>query len=689
MQRLRLLNIEEQKVKSEQDYKNVVLDNKNWFPSNHIIIEENKIKKVNDQVTYISYRESNNSYSIQPTNQILQFIKSYNEIEVDFYGTVEGNCIVDLYLFTYKQQSKYQTHSIALNSTVTLTVDDIDSIRLAIRISGQGKFELSKLEIKPNFPYRTAKQGSKLKKTVHAKDITVAMVVDEFTFESLKYECNAVYLSPNTWRETLENCNPDIFFCESAWAGIDPDIREWRGKIYSSINFKNENRKELLQILQYCKDRGIKTVFWNKEDPSHYEDKIHNFVDTAVKFDYIFTTSEECVERYKQEYNHKNVFPLMFAVQPKLFNPIETCERKDEVIFAGSYYRQHPARCIEMDKIFDLVLINDMKLLIYDRQYYNDDLNHKFPEKYNKYILPRLSYTKLDKAYKGSKYAININTETESKTMFARRVFELMASNTLVISNYSKGLDNNFGDLLCLLNGSEHDQEKLTLFSTSDYRKQRLKALRYVLLNHTYEDRFSFILETIGYKISKSPMMVTIIVFVKSDEELEEVLFLFSNQTYQNKKMLIVNTTNDNLQTASWSAKYGNNYIDFSDIDMLTKFTNLDALIESDFITIMDINYYYGPQYLTDMLLSYKYLDHDTIIAKDPSQAQYSFVSSCPLYTAVLPTKALHFLDPLSSNKENLVMKLHQIGFKVFNIDEFNVLSPENNNLQNQSKITV
>ena len=48
--------------------------------------------------------------------------------------------------------------------------------------------------------------------------------------------------------------------------------------------------------------------------------------------------------------------------------------------------------------------------------------------------------------YKESEFGLNFNTVTDSNTMFARRVFELMASNTVVLSNYSKGVYRLFKD---------------------------------------------------------------------------------------------------------------------------------------------------------------------------------------------------------------------------------------------------
>ena len=97
------------------------------------------------------------------------------------------------------------------------------------------------------------------------KDIKVAVIVDEFTYNSFKEEFNTVVIEPDNWLELFEKEKPDLFFCESAWSGVDSKRRPWMGKIYSSTNFKNENRLILLSILEYCKNNSIPTIFWNKE----------------------------------------------------------------------------------------------------------------------------------------------------------------------------------------------------------------------------------------------------------------------------------------------------------------------------------------------------------------------------------------------------------------------------------------
>ena len=137
------------------------------------------------------------------------------------------------------------------------------------------------------------------------KSIRVAMIADEFTYNSFKHECVALPIEPGNWKQIFKKEKPEIFFCESAWSGADSEKRPWKGRVYASCNFKYNNRRELFKILKYCKRKNIPTVFWNKEDPSHYDDKVHNFVKTAILFDYIYTTAEECIEGYKQQCGHR------------------------------------------------------------------------------------------------------------------------------------------------------------------------------------------------------------------------------------------------------------------------------------------------------------------------------------------------------------------------------------------------
>lgn len=427
-----------------------------------------------------------------------------------------------------------------------------------------------------------------------AKQLNVAMIVDEFTYNSFKFECNALPIEPSNWQKIFRENHIDMLFCESAWSGVDSVKRPWKGQVYSSINFKNENRGVLLSILEYCNKNNIPTVFWNKEDPTHYDDKVHNFVDTAIKFDYIFTTDCECVERYKNEYGHKNVYSLMFATQPKLFNPIEKYNRTDEIIFAGSWYKEHPNRCIEMGGILDNIIKSNYKLKIYNRYSDSDDPNHIFPERFKEYLNPCLSHAHMDVVYKSSKYALNINTVTRSDTMFARRVFELMSSNTLVLSNYSKGMEELFGNNVIFINGEEN-------IDLSGADEKRINCLYNVLKYHTYSNRFSQILNEAGIDYIEEDNTVAIIYRIANVNDAEKSYNHFISINYKNKKAyfflkeqcdledsreILVKYESSDIMVVyeSYYKKYGDNlkiecvYFAFANTEMDTEFINKAVL---------------------------------------------------------------------------------------------------------------
>lgn len=325
------------------------------------------------------------------------------------------------------------------------------------------------------------------------KDVRVAAILDEFSYNSFKFDCDLVHLEPESWKEQIQAHQPDVFLCESAWSGRNSVTRPWQGRIYASTNFNTENRKELIEILAYCESIGIPTVFWNKEDPSHYDDKVHNFVDTALRFDHIFSTDLATVQRYRQEHGHPSVHVLPFGVQPRLFNPIvKQNTRSSDVIFAGSWYSNHVERSKDMNSMFSSVLDAGRNLKIYDRFYDSDDTKHLFPKEYAKYCVPPVSGENMAKVYKESDIGITINTETNSPTMFARRIFELAACNTYIISNYSKGVESFFGENVLYLDQKPNGLELLT---EEEMQQARAANLKLVLENHTYRHRLAEILE--------------------------------------------------------------------------------------------------------------------------------------------------------------------------------------------------
>lgn len=358
------------------------------------------------------------------------------------------------------------------------------------------------------------------------KEVQVAIICDEMTFEGFKNECQCVFVTPANWMTVFRNVKPDIFFCESAWSGIKPYDNCWRGRIYKSNKTKFENRKDLLNILDFCHRNDIPTVFWNKEDPTFFGDQEHNFVDTALLFDYIYTTSVECVAKYRQ-LGHKRVDTLMFGFAPKLFNPIGRNSDMKKAVFAGSWYNDQTERCQDMEKVFDSVLKAGLELQIFDRHWETNNPINRFPDKYQDYIHKGVSFNKLNELLKTAEYGININTVKHSKTMFARRVFEMMASGLMVISNESEGMRELFGEDIWFVDHS---------FDINHIEESRRNNFRQVFLHHTCRHRLQKVMLSAGVlTVCIEPVVWVIYPSGKNEESKRH----FERITYKSKKGVI------------------------------------------------------------------------------------------------------------------------------------------------------
>ncbi len=413
------------------------------------------------------------------------------------------------------------------------------------------------------------------------KKLRVAAIMDEFTYYCYAPECDLMQVTPDNFREELSGFEPDLLFIESVWRGKD---NLWRFKLH-------DNMEAITALTGYCHEKGIPVMFWSKEDPVHFG----VFIRTAALADFVFTTDADCIELYKAHLGHDNVFYLPFAAQPAQHNPIEEYKRQDKFCFAGSFYVKYQER----SKVFlELApLFKEHGLDIYDRNYKKGETdtnsqttsvaspivqNYYFPEELRGCILGGLHYSEISRAYKGYKYGINMTSMVQSGFMFARRAFELLACNTVTVSNYSRGLELFFGDLLIASDKKERMKEKLDLFcgKESDYRRYRLAGLRHVLGAHLYEDRLERIADKVLGRSIKRPLPEILVVCFEDDKRIRE---MFEKQTYEKKSLLI------------------------ADAD-----TELMGL-SFDFVTVFSPQDYYGKNYLTDLALSTRFSSESVV----------------------------------------------------------------------------
>ena len=409
-----------------------------------------------------------------------------------------------------------------------------------------------------NIPFGNDEEAASPFKTEcnELKKLKVAAVMDAFTLGNFRDECQLMQITADNWLEEMESFKPDLFFLESAWEGKD---KSWYKKVANGS-------KELYDLTNYCHEKGIPVIFWNKEDPVYTD----TFISAASCADFVFTTDFDCISRYKRTLQHNNVYLLHFSAQPKVHNPIEMHDRKDKFCFAGAYYHRYKDRSRVFDAFAD-VFEKGKGLDIYDRNLGSARPEHAFPQRYNKMIVGNLKPEDIHIAYKGYNYGINMNSVNQSQTMFARRVYELLASNTVSVGNYSRGTKNLFGDLTICTDSAYAMEKHLHkyCYEPEDYRKYRLLGLRKVLKDNLCEDRLGFIAKCVFNKEMRRKMPDIYVLTDNSDA--------FTKQTYENKYLA----------------------------------SSFEEIPDDAFVAVMNKDDYYSENYLLDLALSVRYSDCD------------------------------------------------------------------------------
>lgn len=430
--------------------------------------------------------------------------------------------------------------------------------------------------------------------------LRIACILDEFSFASYAPEAKFTQLTPGGWQSELEEIKPDMLFVESAWRGKED---QWGSKV-------GHCSAELQGIVAWCRDHSVPTAFWNKEDPVHFE----TFLNTAHQFDYVFTTDIDCIHRYKGALGHDRVQLLPFACQPRQHNPIETYSRKNAFCFAGAYYVRYPERTADLSRMV-AELSSWRPFEIYDRNYGKTDPNYQFPPEYSPFIVGNLPFDQIDKAYKGYRYAINLNSIKQSQSMFARRVYELLASNTVTVSNYSRGVRLMFGDLVFC---SDEPGEILRRLKRWEERPDgldplRLAALRKVMMEHTYARRLSTVVSAMIQDGPVSVGMPHVVLVGKAETEAEAraLIATFDRQGYQAKTMLLavaagvagrLDTKRDDIQFIE-ATEAGSKTL----LELLPQGVRVCGVCAGD---------YYGAHYVEDLVIATTYSDA-RVIGKD------------------------------------------------------------------------
>lgn len=332
--------------------------------------------------------------------------------------------------------------------------------------------------------------------TVQLSSLRVGVIGDEFTRSTLEDAFKVELLKRSTWRDQLSS-EPklDMVFVESAWEG---NAGDWhRGVGY----YSDEESADLRELLEVAQEKGIPTVFWNKEDPVHFA----RFEPNAALFNHVFTTDANMIPRYLNVDGCRNltVSALPFYVQPKLHNPLPVeREFKHSIAYAGSYYGdRYKERSEGLERLLEASNKYDMD--IYDRQASNPDSPYKFPEAYRHAVRGGLPYSEVVESYKSHVAHLNVNSVLNSPTMFSRRVVEIPACGGIVLSAYGRGISETLGSNIANSNEMKDYRAWLHDWMTSPVGRlnEIWRQMRTVYRSHTTDSALAIVARTAGVPV--------------------------------------------------------------------------------------------------------------------------------------------------------------------------------------------
>lgn len=406
---------------------------------------------------------------------------------------------------------------------------------------------------------------------------TVGIIADIYMYNFYKdVFSEVVYLAPDNIKEVLRRYDFDLIIYSTCWKGINNE--EWRG-----LKFREKPINALEEILKYCKERKVTTIFQSIEDPSNYD----YFLPIAIKFDYIFTSDTDCIDKYIADCSHDRVYYGEYGANPQLNNPIGSRRFiENAVFFAGSYPARYQERCQDMNIVMDSVVATKGSLVIADRNYTSTDNSVAFPVKFSGNIFPPIDHSLLQKVHKLFRHNLNFNSIKNSPTMCAMRVYELQAQGCNLISNYADSVFNKFPNVRTLPKEADLSFDLAANETWYEYY-MRIYALRNVMTDKTSFDVVRTMMECIGYTKLEDCPPAKIALICQPEITDEQVRLFIQQQSYQAVTPVVLQSVD------SW-----NEFCLKNDISYFIWFNS---------------SFQYGRYFLQDLLNGFKYTDQDYI----------------------------------------------------------------------------
>ncbi len=325
----------------------------------------------------------------------------------------------------------------------------------------------------------------------------IAYIADELTASCLQERWHAIAITPLNYRWVLRFQKPDFLFVESAWQGND---NRWKYRIAGYPDYPKRTNALLSKVVEYARDRGIPTVFWNKEDGAHYE----RFISSAKFFEYIFTVDQNCVPRYIEATKGlATVNTLPFSVESNFHYFTGFNFKSRSANFVGSYSKHvHERRRTWQEMMFRACTDIGMPLHVYDRNSARKSENYRYPSLPGLTVNPAVPYRHTGQIYRDHLVSLNVNTVEDSPTMYSRRLVEIIACGGIAVTNPTPSVERYFSDYCNIVENEFECREviqRLLKHGPSDQDLERAKAgAEHISKEHSWTRRMALIRNTLS-----------------------------------------------------------------------------------------------------------------------------------------------------------------------------------------------
>ncbi|MDZ4091193.1 MAG: glycosyltransferase [Arthrobacter sp.] len=460
--------------------------------------------------------------------------------------------------------------------------------------------------------------------------VRAAVILDDFSALAFGTEWNCTSLSPRTWLEQLSDSPVDLLVVESAWNG---NKGQWSGKV---VGKEHAPSSPLVELTSWCREQGIPSVFWNKEDPPHYDD----FLAAARLFDVVFTSDANKIADYVRDLGHDRVDVLPFAAQPLIHNPVRPKYgwHERDLAFGGMYFAEkYPERREQLDLLLAAAesasgaMVTGLE--IFSRQM-GGEPKYQFPPPFADRVVGSLDYPEMLTAYKAYKTFLNVNSVVDSPTMCSRRVFEIIASGSNVVTTPSAAIGTHFGpdEIFTVATEAEAEQLLRALHRNPELGERQLhRGQRRIWREHTYRARSNQILAAVAPTLTFQDRRPTVSVLVSTIRpwQLEHVFQTVGSQRDVDAELVLLTHgfTADRATIRHLKEQHG-----VSTVTLLTAEAEVSlgeclnmcvAAAAGQVLTKMDDDDFYAADYLSDQLFALEYSGADVV----GKQAHYMYLA--------------------------------------------------------------